>query len=121
MLETEFDNAAALALYESLGFVREKRLFRFYLNGKDAFRLVLVVAPLPDDGGGSEPKLDNKALDSVVNASDEKGGTLKMGLGGAWGDSFDPGDTYYGYSWDLGRNYWRTLVMNKTAPGKQGL
>ena len=55
MLETEFDNAAALALYESLGFVREKRLFRFYLNGKDAFRLVLVVAPLPDDGGGSEP------------------------------------------------------------------
>ena len=44
-----------------------------------------------------------------------------MGLGGAWGDSFDPGDTYYGYSWDLGRNYWRTLVMNKTAPGKQGL
>ncbi|KIP12168.1 hypothetical protein PHLGIDRAFT_124337 [Phlebiopsis gigantea 11061_1 CR5-6] len=61
VLETEFDNAAALALYESLGFVREKRLFRFYLNGKDAFRLVLVVMPLPpdptaDDGGGSEPE-----------------------------------------------------------------
>jgi peptide/nickel transport system substrate-binding protein len=74
-----------------------------------------------DSGGGSEPKLDNKALDSVVNPSDQKGGTLKMGLGAAWGDSFDPGDTYYGYSWDLGRNYWRTLVMNKPAPGKQGL
>src|SRR3954447_6664522 len=74
-----------------------------------------------DNGGSSEPKLDNKALDSVVNASDQKGGTLKMGLGGPWGDSFDPGDTYYGYSWDLGRNYWRTLVMNKVAPGKQGL
>ena len=52
---------------------------------------------------------------------DEKGGTLKMALGAAWGDSFDPGDTYYGYSWNLGRNYFRTLVMFKPAPGKQGL
>ncbi|KAJ3992417.1 acyl-CoA N-acyltransferase, partial [Lentinula boryana] len=38
-LETEHDNAPALSLYESLGFIREKRLYRFYLNGKDAFRL----------------------------------------------------------------------------------
>ena len=45
VLETEYDNAAALALYESLGFVREKRLYRFYMNGKDAFRLVLAVPP----------------------------------------------------------------------------
>ena len=44
-----------------------------------------------------------------------------MGLGGPWGDSFDPGDTYYGYSWNLVRNYARTLVMFKPAPGKQGL
>ncbi|TFY70808.1 hypothetical protein EVG20_g2192 [Dentipellis fragilis] len=43
VLETEYDNAAALALYASLGFMREKRLYRFYLNGKDAFRLVLAV------------------------------------------------------------------------------
>ncbi|KAI9057539.1 acyl-CoA N-acyltransferase [Trametes sanguinea] len=47
VLETEYDNSAALSLYESLGFIREKRLYRFYLNGKDAFRLVLVVPP-PD-------------------------------------------------------------------------
>ncbi|KAJ7430693.1 acyl-CoA N-acyltransferase, partial [Mycena latifolia] len=38
VLETEYDNSAALSLYESLGFIREKRLYRFYLNGKDAFR-----------------------------------------------------------------------------------
>ncbi|VDB90296.1 unnamed protein product [Peniophora sp. CBMAI 1063] len=43
-LETEYDNGAALALYSSLGFIREKRLHRFYLNGKDAFRLVLPVS-----------------------------------------------------------------------------
>lgn len=45
VLETEFDNYAALSLYESLGFIREKRLHRFYLNGKDAFRLVLPIPP----------------------------------------------------------------------------
>ncbi|KAF8597125.1 NAT3/MAK3 N-acetyltransferase [Ceratobasidium sp. AG-I] len=47
-LETEFDNAPALALYSALGFLREKRLFRFYMNGKDAFRL---VRPLRRAGG----------------------------------------------------------------------
>lgn len=55
VLETEFDNFAALSLYESLGFIREKRLFRFYLNGKDAFRLVLEIpAPYHDSGSNSE-------------------------------------------------------------------
>lgn len=44
VLETEADNAAALAFYGKLGFVREKRLYRFYLNAKDAYRLSL---PLP--------------------------------------------------------------------------
>lgn len=43
VLETEADNKVALGLYEGLGFVREKRLHRFYLNGKDSFRLVLPV------------------------------------------------------------------------------
>lgn len=43
VLETEYDNASALALYEVLGFVREKRLHQFYSNGKDAFRLILIL------------------------------------------------------------------------------
>jgi len=55
VLETEYDNHAALSLYESLGFIREKRLYRFYLNGKDAFRLVLTVPPTDSDiGSGSD-------------------------------------------------------------------
>lgn len=49
VLETEYDNQAALSLYESLGFIREKRLYRFYLNGKDAFRLVLALPPRSSD------------------------------------------------------------------------
>ncbi|KAL9934054.1 hypothetical protein V8E36_007136 [Tilletia maclaganii] len=43
VLETEVDNSGALALYESLGFMREKRLFRFYLNANDSYRLVLPL------------------------------------------------------------------------------
>jgi len=41
VLETECSNTGALRLYESLGFFRDKRLLRYYLNGGDAFRLKL--------------------------------------------------------------------------------
>ncbi|BGP53259.1 N-alpha-acetyltransferase 30 [Rhodotorula sphaerocarpa] len=44
VLETEADNAAALAFYAKMGFAREKRLHRFYLNGKDAYRLRLDLS-----------------------------------------------------------------------------
>jgi peptide alpha-N-acetyltransferase len=37
MLETEITNVAALRLYESFGFIREKRLAQYYLNGNDAY------------------------------------------------------------------------------------
>lgn len=41
VLETEITNKSALKLYKNLGFVRDKRLFRYYLNGVDALRLKL--------------------------------------------------------------------------------
>lgn len=40
VLETEVSNTASLKLYERLGFLRSKRLHRYYLNGNAAFRLV---------------------------------------------------------------------------------
>ncbi|KAG7829132.1 hypothetical protein KL919_003046 [Ogataea angusta] len=43
ILETEVVNKAALRLYENFGFLRVKRLFRYYLNKHDAFRLILPV------------------------------------------------------------------------------
>ncbi|CAB4394253.1 acyl-CoA N-acyltransferase [Rhizophagus irregularis] len=41
VLETEYTNLGALSLYHNLGFIRDKRLYRYYLNGVDAFRLKL--------------------------------------------------------------------------------
>lgn len=41
MLETEIANKGAIRLYENLGFVRDERLVKYYLNGGDAFRLKL--------------------------------------------------------------------------------
>lgn len=42
-LETEVTNTAAMKLYERLGFLRSKRLHRYYLNGNSAYRFVLFV------------------------------------------------------------------------------
>lgn len=42
-LETEVINKGALNLYESLGFIRSKRLYKYYLNTHDAFRLILPI------------------------------------------------------------------------------
>ncbi|KAH7099093.1 acyl-CoA N-acyltransferase [Auriculariales sp. MPI-PUGE-AT-0066] len=71
VLETEYDNAAALSLYESLGFIREKRLYRFYLNGKDAFRLVLPVLPL-QPGDEMESDEDEELVDVLSGTRTRK-------------------------------------------------
>ncbi|KAN0063470.1 N-alpha-acetyltransferase 30 [Thecaphora frezii] len=68
VLETEADNQAALHLYESLGFIREKRLHRFYLNGKDSFRLVM---PIPTDALTPAPQDTHRPPPPVDWGSDE--------------------------------------------------
>ena len=44
-LETEETNNAAMRLYEKLGFLRSKKLYRYYLNGNSAYRLLLYLKP----------------------------------------------------------------------------
>lgn len=46
-LEAEVTNKGALRLYQNLGFIRDKRLEKYYLNGNDAFRLKLRLQSLP--------------------------------------------------------------------------
>mmetsp|Transcript_1577 Transcript_1577/g.1898 ORF Transcript_1577/g.1898 Transcript_1577/m.1898 type:complete len:219 (-) Transcript_1577:1497-2153(-) len=45
VLETEVSNKGAIYLYENLGFIRDKRIEKYYLNGGDAFRLKLDLRP----------------------------------------------------------------------------
>jgi N-alpha-acetyltransferase 30 len=60
----------AIALYTSLGFVPEKRLHRFYLNGKDAFRLVL---PLSGAGAKDVAAIPAKHLSPSSSSSSSHG------------------------------------------------
>jgi peptide/nickel transport system substrate-binding protein len=70
-------------------------------------------------GGGNSTTTPafNAAIDKVFNPSDKKGGTMKFAISSDW-DSTDPGDTYYGLSWNLSRLYTRALTMFKVVPGK---
>ena len=61
----------------------------------------------------------NAANDKVFNPSDKKGGTIKFANAGDW-DTLDPGETYYGYSWNFLRLYGRSLLMPKPVPGCTG-
>jgi hypothetical protein len=62
MLEAEVTNAGALRLYANLGFIRDKRLLRYYLNGNDAFRLKLL---LPRRGGSVEAEEEAEAVGTL--------------------------------------------------------
>jgi peptide/nickel transport system substrate-binding protein len=70
-------------------------------------------------GGNSTTPQYNAAVTGIYNPSDKKGGTLRMAITQNW-DSQDPGDTYYGLSWNLVRNYVRPLMVFKSAPGAKG-
>ncbi|KAK2770843.1 n-terminal acetyltransferase c complex catalytic subunit mak3 [Colletotrichum kahawae] len=49
VLETEETNTQAMRLYERLGFLRSKKLHRYYLNGNSAYRLVLLLQSIDPD------------------------------------------------------------------------
>src|SRR5215203_7097873 len=87
----------------------------------------LVVSACGGGGGTSNQGSGNQsgtaafdaASTSVVNPSETKGGTLKFANPGDW-DTLDPGETYYAWSWNFARLYGRSLLMFKSAPGKEG-
>jgi peptide/nickel transport system substrate-binding protein len=81
----------------------------------------LVLTGCGSKGGGSSSggtkDAFNAAVGKVFNPSTKKGGILKFADEGQQ-DSVDPGDTYYGYSWNFARLYGRSLTMFTPAPGK---
>lgn len=66
--------------------------------------------------GGTTTAAFDAANGKVFNPSEKKGGTMKFAISSDW-DSVDPGDTYYGLSWNLARLYTRSLTMFKVGPG----
>ena len=74
--------------------------------------------PTGEGSGQSAAPAFNAAVNGVVNPSDAKGGTLRFANSGDW-DTLDPGETYYGYSWDFARLYGRSLLVFKSAPGTE--
>ncbi|MGY4389406.1 peptide/nickel transport system substrate-binding protein [Streptomyces sp. TE12347] len=61
----------------------------------------------------------NAAVKAVVNASDKKGGTVVYEASDT-PDSFDPGNTYYGFVFNFSRLYARPLTTFAPAPGAEG-
>ncbi|KAI1809417.1 GAG protein N-acetyltransferase [Poronia punctata] len=55
VLETEETNVPAMRLYERLGFLRSKKLHRYYLNGNSAYRLVLLLRPAGPENSRHAP------------------------------------------------------------------
>ncbi len=84
-----------------------------------ALGLAACKGTSPTTGGGnnSTPAF-NAAMTQVFNPSDKKGGVIKMANSGEW-DTYDPGETYYAYSWNFARLYARSLVMFKAGPGTE--
>ena len=77
------------------------------------------------DGSNTRPEGTsagyNAALSAVVNTSDRTGGTIVFNNNGGVPDSTDPGNTYYGYMWNVIRLYGRALVTYKSAPWAAGM
>jgi peptide/nickel transport system substrate-binding protein len=71
------------------------------------------------DNNGNKSAGANAATKGVVNASTQKGGTVTYEYSDV-PDSFDPGNTYYAYMYNLSRLYARPLMTFKPAAGEAG-
>ncbi|MFF9090279.1 ABC transporter substrate-binding protein [Streptomyces sp. NPDC014991] len=84
--------------------------------------LLLAGCSKADDNkneNGTKSAGANAATKGVVNASDKKGGTLTYELSDV-PDSFDPGNTYYAYMYNLSRLYARPLMTFQPGAGEKG-
>jgi peptide alpha-N-acetyltransferase len=66
VLEVEAVNNVAIHLYETVGFMRSKRLHHHYLNSNDAFRLILPLSDRSTYLSKFLPMLDNSTLPAAA-------------------------------------------------------
>ena len=83
--------------------------------------LLLSACSKADDNSdnGTKSAGANAATKGVVNASTQKGGTVTYEYSDV-PDSFDPGNTYYAYMYNLSRIYARPLMTFQPGPGEEG-
>lgn len=83
--------------------------------------MLLAGCSKADDNSTEKTKAAgaNAATKDVVNASTQKGGTVTYAYSDV-PDSFDPGNTYYAYMYNLSRLYARPLMTFKPAAGDKG-
>lgn len=79
----------------------------------------LLLAGCSGKGSSDSSAGANAATKGVVNASDEKGGTLTYAMSDA-PESFDPGNTYYAFVYNFSRLYARPLTTFKPGAGTKG-
>jgi peptide alpha-N-acetyltransferase len=78
VLEAETHNAGALAMYEGLGFIRDKRLERYYLSGTDAFRLKLLLPGPPEEAERLAAQAEAAAEARRLEAMEANAASLQM-------------------------------------------
>jgi ribosomal protein S18 acetylase RimI-like enzyme len=62
---SQASNLGALAVYEKLGFLREEKMSKYYLNGGDAYRLKLWI-DRPDYHALSDCSVDASASENAI-------------------------------------------------------
>lgn len=99
--------------------ILSRRALGFVAVGAAATLLLSACGGGGDDGGGGGDAKFNQGIDSIVNKSDAKGGTLRYAMSSNI-ESTDPGNTYYGYVWNFSRYYARTLYTYDVGTGEKG-
>lgn len=98
--------------------ILSRRALGLVAVGAAATLLLSACGGGEDGGGGGDAKM-NQGIESIVNKSDAKGGTLRFAITANM-ESTDPGNTYYGYMWNFSRFYARTLYTYDVGPGDAG-
>jgi peptide/nickel transport system substrate-binding protein len=70
-------------------------------------------------GGGTGSAAYNAGNSSIINPSNATGGAITYALDSS-ADSWDPGNTYYAFTWDFTRLYASPLLSYAPAPGNAG-